>query len=163
MDYFAVIRHDVTPLTIVTPCRYISRNKQLAVDYFAVIREASTDRGLSVRKRALKVCVCRGLHGCVGARCLICRLDLANMCPPSSHSPPPCMSSPLPPLPFPPPSLQVLWDCCVLCPGGFPYLDEAVMLILHHAGDSEESVRKLASGLCTQLWFSASSALGECG
>ena len=42
-------------LNVVTPCRYISRNKQLAVDYFAVIREASTDRGLSVRKRALKV------------------------------------------------------------------------------------------------------------
>ena len=35
--------------------RYISRSKRLAVDYFDVIRECSVDRGLSVRKRAVKV------------------------------------------------------------------------------------------------------------
>ena len=48
----------------------------------------------------------------------------------------------------------------MLCPGGFPFLNDAVMLILDHAGDAEESMRKLASNLCTELWFSASSVLG---
>jgi hypothetical protein len=61
-----------------------------------------------------------------------------------------------------PPPPQVLWDCCVLCPG-FPFLAEAVMLILDHASDSEDSVRKLASSLCTELWFSSNSMLGEEG
>ncbi|GAX81042.1 hypothetical protein CEUSTIGMA_g8477.t1 [Chlamydomonas eustigma] len=52
-------------------------------------------------------------------------------------------------------AIKVLWDCCVLCPGGFPRLDEAVMIILHRVGDNEESMRKLAQNLCCQLWFSS--------
>ena len=57
--------------------------------------------------------------------------------------------------------IKVLWECCVSCPGGFPCLNEAVMLLLDRAGDAEESMRKTAVALCTKLWFSAESAIGE--
>ncbi len=38
--------------------RYISRSKDLAMDFFDVMRQASMDDGLSVRKRAIKVGRC---------------------------------------------------------------------------------------------------------
>lgn len=100
---------DTWTLTI-HPIRYISRSKELALDYFDVIKEATWDEGLSVRKRSVKV----------------------------------------------------LWECCILCPGFPPQRQvEAVVLILNRAGDSEDSMRKLAASLCTELWFNPGSVLGE--
>jgi hypothetical protein len=49
---------------------------------------------------------------------------------------------------------QMLWDCCVHCPG-FPAASQAVALILQCAADGEESVRKLATQLCGGMWFTS--------
>ena len=59
-------------------------------------------------------------------------------------------------------AVRVLWECCILCPGFPPdRIIEAVVLILSRAGDAEESMRKLAASLCTELWFNPGSAVGE--
>jgi prephenate dehydrogenase len=42
-------------LTFHAITRYISQNKDLVMEYFELIKAASMDEGLSVRKRAMKV------------------------------------------------------------------------------------------------------------
>ena len=56
------------------------------------------------------------------------------------------------------PACQVLWDCCVRC-AGFPMLGEALLLIMARASDQEDSMRKQAAALCSELWFTPGSAL----
>ena len=57
-------------------------------------------------------------------------------------------------------AVKTLWDCCVRCPG-FERTVEGMVVILHRAGDQEESMRGLVTKICSAMWFTPGLLVGK--
>jgi hypothetical protein len=56
-------------------------------------------------------------------------------------------------------AVKTLWDC-VRCPG-FQRTVEGMVVILHRAGDQEESMRTLVTKICSAMWFTPGLVVGK--